>query len=115
MQLHTTGSVKAPGIGRDLNWWWLMNVWRCVMACRVGWMPLLAGRDSEFRSGNQSSVAGMCRVVRGSGTGAGLGSGEELVHDLGAFGDHRSQFAAVDDLGGAGGGVPDEAGDLLDA
>jgi hypothetical protein len=46
---------------------------------------------------------------------AGLGFCEELVHDLGACGDDRSQFAAVDDLGGAGGGVSDEASDLLDA
>ena len=38
-----------------------------------------------------------------------------LVHDLGAGGDDGSQFAAVDDLGGAGGGVAGEPGDLLDA
>src|SRR5258706_7093240 len=44
----------------------------------------------------------------------GLASAEELVHDLGAGGDDGAEFAAVDDLGGAGGGVPDEAGDLLD-
>ena len=42
-------------------------------------------------------------------------SSEELVHDLGAGGDHRPQFPAVDDLGGAGRGVPGQAGDLLDA
>src|SRR5690242_5244673 len=39
---------------------------------------------------------------------------EELVHDLGAGGDHRVQFAAVDDFGGAGAGMPGQAGDLLD-
>src|SRR5206468_512449 len=44
----------------------------------------------------------------------GLGFCEELVHDLGAGGDDGPEFAAVDDLGGAGGGVPGEAGDLLD-
>jgi hypothetical protein len=37
------------------------------VACRIGWMPLLAGRVSDFGPGNQSSVAGMCRVVSGSG------------------------------------------------
>ena len=46
--------------------------------------------------------------------GAGLGCGEEFVHDLGAAGDDGSEFAAVDDLGGAGGGVLDQVGDLLD-
>jgi hypothetical protein len=44
----------------------------------------------------------------------GLGSCEELVHDLGARGDDRPQFPAVDDLGCPGGGVSDEAGDLVD-
>ena len=44
-----------------------------------------------------------------------LAFSEELVHDLGAGGDHRPQLPAVHDLGGAGGGVPDQAGDLLDA
>ena len=39
---------------------------------------------------------------------------EDLVHDFGAGGDHRAQFAAVDDFGGAGAGVPGQAGDLLD-
>src|SRR5436190_9706988 len=53
-------------------------------------------------------------VVGGSWAGAGSGSGEELVHDLGAGGDDGPQFPAVDDLGGPGGGVPDEAGDLFD-
>jgi len=43
-----------------------------------------------------------------------LTSSEEFVHDLGAGGDHRPQFPAVDDLGCPGGGVPGEAGDLLD-
>ena len=45
----------------------------------------------------------------------GLGSCEELVHDLGAGGDHRPQFPAVGDFGGVGGGVSDQPGDLLDA
>jgi hypothetical protein len=51
-----------------------------------------------------------CRPTR-----EGLGSGEELVHDLGAGGDDGSWFASVDDLGRADGGVPGQAGDLLDA
>jgi hypothetical protein len=45
----------------------------------------------------------------------GLGSCEEFVHDFGAGGDDRPQFAAVDDLGGPGGGVPGQASDFLDA
>jgi hypothetical protein len=40
---------------------------------------------------------------------------EELVHDFGAGGDDGPELAAVDDFGGPGGGVPDEAGDFLDA
>jgi hypothetical protein len=44
----------------------------------------------------------------------GPASCEELVHDVGVGGAHRPQFPAVDDLGGAGGGVLDEPGDLLD-
>ena len=55
------------------------------------------------------------RVLGGPRTGAGPGFSEELVHDLGACSGNRPQFASVDDLGGAGGGVPDELGDLLDA
>src|SRR5689334_14107256 len=39
---------------------------------------------------------------------------EDLVHDLGAGRDHRAQFTAVDDFGGAGAGMPSQAGDLLD-
>jgi len=54
-------------------------------------------------------IAGALGPVRG------LGCGEELVHDLGACCDDWSQFAAVDDLGSAGGGVPDQAGDFLGA
>jgi hypothetical protein len=38
---------------------------------------------------------------------------EDLVHDLGTGGDHRAQFTAIHDLGGAGTGVPDQAGDLF--
>jgi hypothetical protein len=38
---------------------------------------------------------------------------EDLVHDLGAGGDHGPQFPAVDDLGGAGGGVPGLGGRSL--
>jgi hypothetical protein len=82
---------------------------------RLGGHRLL-GRGSGFRSGNQGPAAGW------SGSLAALGSAreasvccEELVHDLGADGDDGSQFAAVDDFGGAGGGVPGQAGDLLDA
>src|SRR5690348_8214407 len=44
----------------------------------------------------------------------GLGCGEEFAYDLGAGGDDGSEFAAVDDLGGAGRGVPGQAGDFLD-
>jgi hypothetical protein len=40
---------------------------------------------------------------------------EDLVHDLGAGGDHWPQLAAVDDLGGAGGGVAYEPGDFFGA
>jgi hypothetical protein len=47
------------------------------------------------------------RVLGGAGPVRGLGSCEELVHDLGACGDDWSQFAAVDDLGGPDGGVSD--------
>jgi hypothetical protein len=36
-----------------------------------------------------------------------LPSPEDVIHDLGACGDHGPQFPAVDDLGCAGGGVPD--------
>jgi len=49
-----------------------------------------------------------CRPTR-----EGLGSGEELVHDLGAGGDDGSRFAAVDDLGSADGGVPGQAAGSL--
>jgi hypothetical protein len=44
-----------------------------------------------------------------------LPSPEDVVHDLGAGGDDRPQFPAVDDLGGAGGGVPGQVGDFFDA
>src|SRR5690348_1537758 len=60
-------------------------------------------------------MGGWLVLVGGSQAGMGLASAEELVHDLGAGGDDRPQFAAVDDLGGAGGGVPGQPGDLLDA
>jgi len=40
---------------------------------------------------------------------------EDLIDDLGARRDHRSQFPAVDDLGCPGGGVPGQPGDLRDA
>ena len=40
---------------------------------------------------------------------------EDLIDDLGARRDHRSQFPAVDDLGCPGGGVSGQPGDLLDA
>src|SRR5262245_50918192 len=40
---------------------------------------------------------------------------EKLVHDLGAGGDHRAEFAPVDGLGGAAGAVTGKARDLLDA
>ena len=40
---------------------------------------------------------------------------EDLIHDLGACRDHRSQFPAVDNFGCPGGGVPGQPGDLLDA
>src|SRR6516164_9190750 len=66
-------------------------------------------RSSVVRGWVVRAVGGGCRA------GAGLGCCEELVHDLGAGGDHRPQLAPVHDLGGAGGGVPGQPGDLLDA
>jgi len=44
-----------------------------------------------------------------------LPSAEDVVHDLGARGDHWAQLPAVDDFGGAGGDVPDEVSDFFDA
>ena len=44
-----------------------------------------------------------------------LACSEDFVHDLGACRDNRPQFAAVHDLGRAGGSVPGQPGDLLDA
>jgi hypothetical protein len=61
------------------------------------------------RSGNQG-IGSWLAQAGGSRTGTGLGSAEELVHDLRTGGDHRPQFPAVDDLGGPGGGVPGQPG-----
>src|SRR5579864_7365933 len=84
-----------------------------VMACRIGRNERrLPGREGPVISDAELGGAGLWRR---SGSGAGLGRCEELVHDLGAGGDDGPQFAAVDDLGGAGGGVAGQAGDLLDA
>jgi hypothetical protein len=38
---------------------------------------------------------------------------EDLVHDLGASGDHGAQFTAVHHLRGSSAGTPDKTGDLL--
>src|SRR5215471_7005433 len=76
------------------------------MSCR------LPAREGLMIIGAELGGAGLWR---GSRAGAGLGCREELVHDFGAGGDDGPQFAAVDDLGGAGGGVPGQPGDLLDA
>ena len=64
---------------------------------------LLVGGIAEHRSETGSGRRWLQYVM----TWAGLGSCEELVHDFGACGDDWSQFAAVDDLGGPGGGVSD--------
>jgi hypothetical protein len=40
--------------------------------------------------------------------------GEEVVEGGGAGGDDGAEFLAVDQFGGAGGGVPGDAGDFLD-
>src|SRR5215468_3311459 len=81
------------------------------MACRVGWMAIARRAGGQVTRDRRLAGAG-----RGSRAGTrGLASAEELVHDLGAGGDDRPQFAAVDDLGGPGGGVSGEPGDLLDA
>jgi hypothetical protein len=69
------------------------------------WVPVSRPQVCGWLVGS-STPAGLAR---------GLGSCEEFVHDLRAGGNDGSQFAAVDDLGCAGRGVPDEAGDLLDA
>ena len=60
---------------------------RCVMGCGIGWMAIACpGGDSGF--GQISKDPGwLVQVLGGSRTGTGLGSGEELVHDLGAGGD----------------------------
>jgi hypothetical protein len=42
------------------------------------------------------------------------GLGEDLVHDVGAGGDHRAQLVTVDNLGRPQAGVPGQPGDLLD-
>src|SRR6516225_12325576 len=76
------------------------------MSCR------LPGREGPVISDAELGGAGLWRRSR---AGVGLGCCEEFVHDLGAGGDDGPQFAAVDDLGGAGGGVPGQAGDLLNA
>jgi hypothetical protein len=83
-------------------------------ACGFGWMAMACPRERSSGQGDQGSAAALRELVV-AGWRGGLVSFEELVHDLGAGGDDRSQFAAVDHLGGAGGGVPDQAGDFLDA
>src|SRR5207247_2182533 len=83
----------------------------CVMSCRIGWMAAACGAG---KSGIQGPAAGLCGSSAVLGPARRLGCCEELVHDLGAGGDDGPEFAAVDDLGGAGGGVPGQPGDLLD-
>jgi hypothetical protein len=75
----------------------------------------LRGREGELRSGHRGPAAWLRASWPAVGLGRGLGLCEQLVHDFGAGGDDGSEFAAVDDFCGAGGGVPDEAGDFLDA
>src|ERR1043166_6433740 len=111
MDIATTAPIKAAQIRSELV---ATCEWsRCVMSCR--------GRLGGYRlmePGGQVSgepVAGVCGSSAVLGRCGGLGCGEELVHDFGAGGDDGPECAAVDDLGGAGGGVPGEAGDLLDA
>jgi hypothetical protein len=76
---------------------------------------LLAGRASFGPVTGDRRRSGCAGPGRLSGKGRGLCFCEELVHDFGAGGDDGSEFAAVDEFGGAGGGVSDEAGDFLDA
>jgi hypothetical protein len=68
-KVRPIASSAPHRIGRDLDWWWLMDGSRCVVACRVGWMPLLAGRAGEFRSGIHSEFGGwhVQRLSAGSG------------------------------------------------
>jgi hypothetical protein len=82
---------------------------RCL-ACSA----CLAGVEDSGQVARGLRLAG-AGPERLSGRREGPACSEELVHDQGAGGDDRPQFAAVDDLGGPGGGVPGQAGDLLDA
>jgi hypothetical protein len=50
----------------------------------------LPGRDGEFRSGGQRPAAGLCSSSAALGLVRELGFCEELVHDLGAYGDDGS-------------------------
>src|ERR1039457_29936 len=87
---------------------------------QVGWMVIgcgagiaSSGQVTRDRRLACAGSLGGCRA--GVGVGWGLGWCEELAHDFGACGDDGSEFAAVDDFGGAGGGVSDEAGGFLAA
>src|SRR6185437_13899561 len=98
--------------GSDLGGGWRMVALRDGLPDRLA---VIAFRLVIESSGQVTGDRWLACAGVGGGSGSGAGSGEELVHDLGAGGDDGPEFAAVDDLGGAGGGVPGEAGDLLDA
>jgi len=86
-------------------------------ACQSACSPACSVR-SRFRSllfHGARCRAGSCRSSAAPGPAQGPASSEELVHDLGAGGDHPPQLPAVQHLGCPGGGVPGQPGDLLDA
>ena len=81
------------------------------MAYRVALMAITgqAERFGSARAG-MTSMRESCVAFGRAGEGpldgrSYLACSEELIHDLGAGGDHRPQFPAVDDLGGPGGGT----------
>jgi hypothetical protein len=69
-----------------------------------------AGGDATASGGALSS-----RVKHDFRVGEGLASSENLIHDLGACRDHRTQLPAVHNLGCSRGSVSDQPGDLLNA
>jgi hypothetical protein len=58
----------------------------CVISCRPGWVVAACGPGGQVSGDRRLACAGPRRF---SGR-RGLGCREELVHDLGAGGDHRS-------------------------
>ena len=54
--------------------------------CRIGWMAIGCGAGDQLARDLRLAS----EVLGGSRAGTGLGSGEELVHDLGAGGDDGS-------------------------